>query len=100
MWEHPVSLVVVYSGFYIAIVFLSLSIGELCTALSGVLRLPRLPDAKAACARRSRRGRGASGLQHVALPHCSAVDRRAANPPVAAHSACRSLRAVLPGRVM
>lgn len=37
VWEHPVSLVAVYAGFYLAIVFISLSIacglyylGELC----------------------------------------------------------------------
>lgn len=28
MWEHPVGLVTVYFGFYLSIVFLSLSIGE------------------------------------------------------------------------
>ena len=28
MWDYPVSLVAVYAGFYVAIVFLSLSIGR------------------------------------------------------------------------
>lgn len=29
MWDHPVSLISVYAGFYLAIVFLSLSIGAI-----------------------------------------------------------------------
>lgn len=47
VWEHPVSLVLVYAGFYLAIVFISLSIGEWA---HGELRgAPRFPAVLLPC---------------------------------------------------
>jgi hypothetical protein len=43
VWEHPVSLALVYVGFYLATVFISLSIGEWAHGeLYGACQLPAL----------------------------------------------------------
>jgi hypothetical protein len=44
VWEHPVSLVLVYVGFYLAIVFISLSIGEWAHG-----KLSAHPDSQPCC---------------------------------------------------
>lgn len=86
MWEHPVSLIAVYAGFYLAIVFVSLSIGELPTP-GGPQRQPALPH--------NRRGLSLAEWLERADPSGSAsVEqgcRRSLNRPPAAtpvHAAC------------